>query len=94
MNEVAWCYLEGFGTKKDKVSFRNPPVALHMCTCILQRTTPESSLSGIGSIGEPAAQSCEFTSVLWPVVRRVRNPDRWASTGSMEKQDAVTGGPH
>lgn len=20
MNEVAWCYLEGFGTKKDKVS--------------------------------------------------------------------------
>jgi len=22
MNEVAWCYLEGFGTKKDKVSFR------------------------------------------------------------------------
>lgn len=21
MNEVAWCYLEGFGCKKDKVSF-------------------------------------------------------------------------
>ena len=20
MNEVGWCYLEGFGTKKDKVS--------------------------------------------------------------------------
>lgn len=20
MNEIAWCYLEGFGTKKDKVS--------------------------------------------------------------------------
>jgi hypothetical protein len=24
MNEVAWCYLEGFGTKKDKVSARPP----------------------------------------------------------------------
>ena len=21
MNEIAWCYLEGFGCKKDKVSF-------------------------------------------------------------------------
>ncbi len=26
MNEVAWCYLEGFGTKKDKVS--RPPSRL------------------------------------------------------------------
>lgn len=26
MNEVAWCYLEGFGCKKDKVS-RGPPVS-------------------------------------------------------------------
>lgn len=24
MNEVAWCYLEGFGTKKDKVSLPHP----------------------------------------------------------------------
>jgi hypothetical protein len=25
MNEVAWCYLEGYGTKKDKVSNRHTP---------------------------------------------------------------------
>lgn len=27
MNEVAWCYLEGFGCKKDKVSLSRPSVA-------------------------------------------------------------------
>ena len=27
MNEVAWCYLEGFGCKKDKVSLLRPSVA-------------------------------------------------------------------
>jgi TPR repeat protein len=25
MNEVAWCYLEGFGCKKDKVRFSSSP---------------------------------------------------------------------
>lgn len=25
MNEVGWCYLEGFGTKKDKVSIFSHP---------------------------------------------------------------------
>lgn len=29
MNEVAWCYLEGYGCKKDKVSPNsNPPLPL------------------------------------------------------------------
>src|SRR5262249_40540774 len=31
MNEVAWGYLEGFGTKKDKVRENSPPFAPH-CT--------------------------------------------------------------
>ncbi|KAN0084785.1 hypothetical protein V8E54_001252 [Elaphomyces granulatus] len=30
MNETAWCYLEGFGGKKDKVSSTNPP-CFHSC---------------------------------------------------------------
>lgn len=31
MNEVAWCYLEGFGTKKDKVSHVPCPAGLPSC---------------------------------------------------------------
>jgi hypothetical protein len=32
MNEVAWCYLEGFGTKKDKVSVYHHQPSLHNIT--------------------------------------------------------------
>lgn len=32
MNEVAWCYVEGFGTKKDKVSWA--PCAISLTSCI------------------------------------------------------------
>lgn len=33
MNEVAWCYLEGFGTKKDKVSRVPFGPGLPSCSC-------------------------------------------------------------
>lgn len=30
-NEVAWCYVEGFGCKKDKVSILSPPPSPLLC---------------------------------------------------------------
>lgn len=39
MNEVAWCYLEGFGCKKDKVSLLWPPAASRFSNHTL-RTLP------------------------------------------------------
>lgn len=45
-NEAAWCYLEGFGGKKDKVSIYLP---------LPSRSSLGKSLSAFGlSSGEPA----------------------------------------
>jgi DNA-binding helix-hairpin-helix protein with protein kinase domain len=35
MNEVAWCYFEGFGTKKDKVS---------LCVSVLPQPHPATPI--------------------------------------------------
>jgi hypothetical protein len=34
MNETAWCYLEGFGCKKDKVRAQIPIQSSHVIICI------------------------------------------------------------
>ena len=48
MNEAAWCYLEGFGGKKDKVSL-NIPSSLHSKATTTTRTTSPRDLSLITS---------------------------------------------
>lgn len=68
MNEVAWCYFEGFGTKKDKVSSVSPIIM----SCA--RRPPQSCFH------HRHAYSGFSGSDL--VVRALLYPGHWAPTGS------------
>lgn len=80
MNEVAWCYLEGFGTKKDKVSRVLSLIAIahHIASACSLHVLPRQIASrtyALGRIGRgsggaildsPDQVSPETRFVHWP----------------------------
>lgn len=70
MNEVAWCYLEGFGTKKDKVSRLFPVV--------IRDVRPNSAASPLHTITRACLQVSLATRPL-PAVQQWRA--RWLGMG-------------
>lgn len=81
MNEVAWCYLEGFGCKKDKASlptavrYHSPP-----------KSQPLNPAQNLGGLGPRASWLC-----LIPPMRLAarhsgqRNPNALGSSGHQRR---------
>ena len=70
MNEVAWCYLEGFGTKKDKVSRAIRPDLSCFCTSGTNRAMSINIVVptvAVPSIGYAASQPGAGASFRMPL---------------------------
>jgi TPR repeat protein len=63
MNEAAWCYLEGFGGKKDKVSLPAFPKSAYMCD-------PMDNKSGLVQICK-ALEPGQARAISWPESRAI-----------------------
>ena len=69
MNEVAWCYLEGFGTKKDKVS--RPPSRLALPAVRHHSARPSHS----GTLPRATQQRAKKTRTDRAIREPLLNPD-------------------